>query len=191
MAPTLGAGSVPGLGELAALDVDQALDALGGSVHGLDRAEAARRLEVFGPNAVRSHRVRPFAILLRQFSNPIQLLLLGAAGVSLVVGERVDAAIVTVIVLLSVMLGFVTEFRSERAIEALHDRVRHRATVRRVGAELPEKSGALFFSSALRTPGGDFVTNPKGTTRLEADHVIIAVGTDADLGRLAALNSPR
>lgn len=52
-----------------------------------------------------------------------------------------------------------------------------------------ENSGALVL--ALRTPGGAFVTNPKGTTVIEPEHVIIAVGTDADLRRLAALNSPR
>ena len=54
------------------------------------------------------------AVLIRQFANPIQMLLLGAAGVSLVVGQRTDAMIVTLIVLLSVMLGFVNELRSER-----------------------------------------------------------------------------
>jgi voltage-gated potassium channel len=56
-------------------------------------------------------------------------------------------------------------------------------------ADLLEKSGALVL--ALRAPGGAFVTNPKGSTQIEADHVIIAVGTDTDLRRLAELNSPR
>ncbi len=55
--------------------------------------------------------------------------------------------------------------------------------------DLLEQSGALVL--ALRTPGGVFVTNPKGSTRIEAEHVIIAVGTDADLLRLDTLNSPR
>lgn len=79
---------------------------------------------------MRSHHVQPFLILAYQFSNPIQMLLLAAAGVSLVVGERADAVIITVIVALSVVLGYVNESRSERAIEALHDRVRYRCTVR-------------------------------------------------------------
>ena len=54
--------------------------------------------------------------------------------------------------------------------------------------DLLENCGALVL--ALRTPGGVFVTNPKGSTEIEPEHVIIAVGTDADLGRLAALNTP-
>ncbi len=55
-------------------------------------------------------------------------------------------------------------------------------------ADLGEKSGALVL--ALRAPGGVFITNPKGSTQIEPDHVIIAVGTDDDLRRLADLNSP-
>lgn len=120
------------IGTIAALDVNAALAGLETARDGLSPDEAAHRLVVFGPNAVRSHRVRPLVILAHQFSNPIQLLLLAAAGVSMAVGERADAVIVTVIVMLSVVLGFVNELRSEQAVQALHDRVRHRCTVRRV-----------------------------------------------------------
>lgn len=55
-------------------------------------------------------------------------------------------------------------------------------------ANLREQSGALVL--ALRPPGGVFVTNPQGSTVIEPDHVIIAVGTDADLRRLERLNTP-
>lgn len=51
---------------------------------------SVERPHLFGPNAVRSHQVRPFVILAHQFANPIQVLLLAAAGVSVAVGERVN-----------------------------------------------------------------------------------------------------
>ena len=54
-------------------------------------------------------------------------------------------------------------------------------------ADLREKSGALVL--ALRSPGDVFITNPKGSTVFEPDH-IIAVGTEDDLRRLTELNVP-
>lgn len=149
--------TIPGIGTVAALDVDAAYDALGTSPDGLADGVAVRRRETFGPNAVRSHRVQPLAVLLRQFANPIQLLLLGAAGISLAVGDRVDATIVTIIVLLSVVLGFVNEIRSERAVEALHDRVRHRTTVRRDGADVEIDVTELVPGDVVRLELGQLV----------------------------------
>ncbi len=60
-------------------------------------------------------------------------MLVAAAAVSLVVGERTDALIILGIVALSVGLGFVNEYRSERAVEELHTRIRRRALVLRDG----------------------------------------------------------
>lgn len=55
-------------------------------------------------------------------------------------------------------------------------------------ANLREESGALVL--ALRDPAGSFTTNPTGDTRLQIDHVIIAVGTDDDFERLAKFATP-
>lgn len=52
-------------------------------------------------------------------------------------------------------------------------------------ANLREESGALVL--ALRSPDGEFSTNPRGETRIEPHHIIIAVGTDEDLRRLEEL----
>ena len=144
----------PSIGVLAAADVDSALATMDTSRDGLDTDEAARRLGTFGPNTVRSHQVQPFVVLAHQFANPIQMLLLAAAGVSLAVGERANAAIVTVIVSLSVALGFVNELRSERAVEALHDRVRHRCTAHRQGADVEIDVTDLVPGDLVRLEAG-------------------------------------
>ncbi len=168
--------ALPDLGDLAALDVGSALVALGSTGDGLTAAETALRIRTFGPNAVRSHRVRPIAVLIRQFANPIQMLLLGAAGVSLVVGQRTDAMIVTLIVLLSVLLGFVNELRSERAIEALHDRIRHRATVRRDGTDIEVDVTDLVPGDVVRLELGQLVPADLRlieVTGLECDEAVL------------------
>src|SRR5260370_31754488 len=115
---------------LAATDVLARLDS---SRAGLTAAEAARRLRVLGPNAVRSHRARAFPVLGRQLRSPLLILLAVTAGASFFVGERSDAVIIGVILLASVGLGFFNEYRAEKAAEALHSSIRHRCVVLRSG----------------------------------------------------------
>jgi len=100
---------------------------------GLTAQEAASRLGVFGPNAIRSHGARPLAIVGRQLRNPLLILLAAATLVSLIVGERTNAIIILAIVALSVGLGFLNEYRSERVVEALHASIRHLTLVVRDG----------------------------------------------------------
>ena len=98
--------------------IDDVLAALGTTRSGLSSAEAAERLRQFGPNAVRTHRARALPVLARQFKSALLVLLLTTAGVSFFLGERTDAAIIGVILAASVGLGFVNEYRAERAAEA-------------------------------------------------------------------------
>ena len=122
------------LTEAAQLPAATALERLGSGPAGLTGEEAGGRLRAHGPNAVRGHGARPWRVLLRQVENPLLVLLVAAALTSLVVGERVDALIILAIMSLSVGLGFVNEYRSERAVERLHSRIRHRAVAVRDGA---------------------------------------------------------
>ena len=100
---------------------------------GLSSSEARARLLRDGPNAVRSHHAQPLTVLARQLRTPLMALLAGTAIVSFFVGQRTDAVIIGVILSLSVALGFVNEYRAERAAAALHSQLRHRAVVRRDG----------------------------------------------------------
>ena len=72
-------------------------------------------------------------MLLRQFRNPLLLLLLGCAAISGFTGDPTDAFIIAAIVALSVFLSFFNEYRAESAVEALHAEIHHRALVRRDG----------------------------------------------------------
>ena len=74
-------------------------------------------------------------MLLGQLRNPLLLLLLGAAAVSALTGDPTDAVIIFAIVLLSVGLGFVNEYRAARAVAALHGDIHYEAVVRRDGTQ--------------------------------------------------------
>ena len=76
------------LAAAARLDASAVLTRLGSSENGLSAAEATRRLGKVGPNAVRSHGANALDVLLRQVKSPLLILLVAAAGTSLVVGEQ-------------------------------------------------------------------------------------------------------
>src|SRR5262245_38070127 len=122
------------LTDVARLPVDEALTRLRTTPAGLTPAEARRRLQEVGPNSVLSHGARPWRVLLRQVESPLLLLLVAAAGTSLVVRERVDAQISLALCVLGTGLGFVHEYGSEGAAERLDSRIRDRTVVDRGGS---------------------------------------------------------
>ena len=133
------------------------LAAMESSSDGLTGAVAERRLEEFGPNALRSHGARSWTVLIRQLRNPLLLLLLAAATVSGFTGDPTDAVVIGVIVSLSVGLGFFNEFRSEQAVEALHSQIRHTALVIRDGAPSRVDVIALVPGDVVELAIGDIV----------------------------------
>ncbi len=142
----------------AALDVGDVTGALATSAEdGLSEDEALRRLTAVGPNSIMTHHARPLAVFGRQLRNPLLILLVTAAVVSAFVGERTDALIIVFIVVLSVGLGFVNEYRSEKAVEELHDSIRHRAIVTRGGKMVSVDVTSLVPGDVVRLDVGDVV----------------------------------
>ena len=84
-------------------------------------------------------------------------LLLAAALTSAFVGERTDALIIFLITGLSVGLGFLNEYRSEQAVEALHSQLRHTALALRDGRQLPVDVTELVPGDVVRLAVGDVV----------------------------------
>ncbi|MFN8163580.1 MAG: cation-transporting P-type ATPase [Solirubrobacterales bacterium] len=103
---------------------------------GLSEGEARDRLEQFGPNTIEGRRAPPYAaIALRQFTDPLVLLLAAATAVSLAIGEGVEAAAIGAIVVLNAVLGFSQELGAERAILALRCSLVLHASAIRAGSE--------------------------------------------------------
>ncbi|MEJ2002820.1 MAG: HAD-IC family P-type ATPase [Maritimibacter sp.] len=105
-------------------------------ISGLSSAEAAERLERFGPNALGAARqTSPITIFLRQFTGLLVLILIAAAGVALILGEHIDAITIGLVVVLNGILGFVQEWRAETALDALRGMLAQSARVLRDGEE--------------------------------------------------------
>ncbi len=112
-------------------DVYQALQS---SPQGLSNAAAHQRLDEHGPNELQAtQRVSPWSILAAQLQNVLIIILLIATVFSAFVGHGIEAIAIAVIVLFAVILGFVQEYRAERAIEALGKMAAPQATVLRDG----------------------------------------------------------
>jgi len=109
---------------------------------GLSSAEAGSRLEKYGANALKGKPKKSMlALLLAQLKDMLIYVLLGAAVITLVVGEYVDAIIILLVVMLNAIIGVVQEHKAEKAIEALQQMTSPNALVKRDGevVEIPSK----------------------------------------------------
>lgn len=135
---------------------DEAFAQLGSQPGGLSNAEAASRSEQYGPNELQAaHRISPWEILLEQFKNVLILILLGATVISLFLGHGIESIVIAVIVLFAVVLGFVQEYRAERAIDALRKMAAPTATVLRDGAEVKIAARDLVPGDVIILHTGD------------------------------------
>ncbi|HEY6707679.1 MAG TPA: HAD-IC family P-type ATPase, partial [Actinomycetota bacterium] len=126
---------------------------------GLTDAEAARRLAADGVNELPApRRERLLSRLLRQLAEPMSLLLLAAAAVSgLVLGERLDAVAITVIVALNAVIGLVQEGRAAHALEALRRLETPLARAERAGLVRTIPARELVVGDLVHLAAGDRV----------------------------------
>ena len=131
-------GAVESKFAAAALAVVPLPDASAGAVpdeppNGLTSAEAGRRLERFGPNAVSDTTLHPWRMALTKFWAPIPWMLEAAILLQVALGEYVDAAIIAGLLLFNAVLGFLQEGKAQATLAALKSRLALTAVVRRDG----------------------------------------------------------
>lgn len=134
---------------------------------GLSEEQAQARLRRHGPNQLipQSHWAG-FANLAHLLSNPLILTLLAASAIALTLGDHIGGTIIIAMVLLSVMLNFVMEFRARRAMESIRAQVATTATARRDGRSLEIPTIELVPGDIIELNAGDLV--PADARLLEA-----------------------
>lgn len=124
--------------------------------NGLSFHDVKKLQAQFGPNTVtEDHGQHRIAAFLARFKNPLVIILLIAASLSIFFGDKTSFFIITAIVLLSVVLDFVNTFKSERAAEELKEKVRVKVRVMREGKE--------HFVPAIDLVPGDIVLLKAGS----------------------------
>ncbi|MBZ0168431.1 MAG: HAD-IC family P-type ATPase, partial [Kofleriaceae bacterium] len=123
---------------------------------GLTGAEAAQRLAEQGPNELQAtHSISPWTILFEQFKNVLIVILLVATALSAFLGHGIEAIAIAVIVLFACLLGFVQEYRAERATEALRQMAAPTATALRDREEVEIPARALVPGDVVLLRAGD------------------------------------
>jgi len=126
------------------------------AARGITTAEAQARLAQHGPNELtREEKASPWHLFLNQFKNILIVILIVATVLSAFVGEYVDAVIILVIIVFCAVLGFVQEYRAERALEALKSMLTPMITVLRGAQELDIASRELVPGDILVLEAGD------------------------------------
>ena len=149
------------------LDVDAVLTRLQTSARGLEPPEAEARLREVGPNTLTEGRGRPpLGLLASQFADAMILVLAAAAAISALVGDVTDALVIVAIVILNGGLGFVQEYRAERAMAALRVLAAPTADVVRGGRVRRVPADALVPGDVVRLSAGAVV--PADIRLLEA-----------------------
>ncbi len=139
------------------METTQVLEDLGTDLHkGLGEDEAKKRLEKYGRNELRREdRISPVTLFFNQFKNILILILLIAIVLSVFVGEVVDGAIIGIIVIFCAVLGFIQEYRAERALEALKKMLSPTIRVLRDGREEEIATKELVPGDILLLEAGD------------------------------------
>jgi len=125
---------------------------------GLSGAQAKARLAKFGPNLFREHAEKPLLVqYLLRFKNPLVIILLVASAVSAFTGEVTNFIIISCIVLMSVTLDFVQEYRASAAAEKLKLSVSLRTTVIRDGQPVEVALSKVVPGDVALLAAGDLI----------------------------------
>jgi Mg2+-importing ATPase len=126
-------------------------------VQGLTSSQAAALLDEHGPNETGNAKRSPFAMLWPLLGNPLAIVLLVASALSALVGDRVDAAIIASLVLLSVAINWVQTWRSQAAADALRRQVAVTASLLRDGQWVERPPREIVPGDVIRLAAGDLV----------------------------------
>ena len=125
---------------------------------GLSAAEATDRLRQYGPNEfAEKKKIRPALIFFSKFKNPLLLLLLAAAVVSISLGSVFEGGIIIVIVLGSAAIDFFNTYKSAKAAEALQEKVNITAAIMRNGEIKERKIQDIVPGDIFALAAGDIV----------------------------------
>jgi magnesium-transporting ATPase (P-type) len=160
-----------------ALPPEEVLDALGTSTSGLDREDAAQRLERFGPNRLPpATRKSALQRVLAQFQNILIHILLVAAVVTALLGEWIDSGVILAVVILNAAIGFVQESRAEQALESIRNLLSLEAAVVRSGRRRVVPAEELVPGDVVVLRQGDKVpadVRVLGTRELRVDEAML------------------
>jgi Ca2+-transporting ATPase len=164
-------------------DVEAVLKSLGTSTGGITEQMAAARINMHGLNEIIEERkISRIEMLISQFKSFLIIILIAAAGVSVLLGETADSIIILLIVILSGVLGFLQDYRAQKAIEALK---RMAAPTARV-----VRNGSTSLIQASRIVPGDIILLQTGDGIPADSRLIESINLQVDEASLTGESIP-
>jgi len=125
---------------------------------GLTGAEAKGRLDTDGPNQLEAKKKKTIlGVLLSQLTDFMTLILIAAAVISGIVGDVTDTIVILAIVVINTIVGFIQEWRAEKAMEALAEMAASHAKARRDNQTLDIPSSDLVAGDVILLEAGDII----------------------------------
>jgi magnesium-transporting ATPase (P-type) len=177
-----------------AISVDEVVKRLATNAgKGLDTAEAANRLQKYGPNRLPEGKKRgPFMRFLSQFNNVLVYVLLGAGFTKLMLNLWIDAAIIFGVVILNGLLGFIQEGKAEKALESIRNMLSAEARTlrgreaRMIPAEQLVPGDIVLLESGDKIPADLRLVDAKNLRTEEAALTGESVPADKSTGAVSA-----
>jgi P-type Mg2+ transporter len=140
------------------ISLAQSFKALSSGPTGLTSQEAARRLAQTGPNQIDVTATQTIPdLVLRQLREPLSLLLMGAASLSAMTGDAASFGLILTMVLISVVLDVVQEYRANQAANLLRGEVGMQEQVLRDGVEITIAADGIVSGDIVRLSAGDVI----------------------------------
>jgi Mg2+-importing ATPase len=154
------------------LSREELLSALDTGQKGLERTESTRRRARFGRNTLSLQVTSsPLTLLFRQFTNPLILILLFAAVISVMVGEWTDAGVISLIVVGSALVTFFQENAATKAVDKLRKRLVHKVTALRDGAPVRVNAESIVPGDVIVLSAGSLI--PADGVLIESDDLFV------------------
>ena len=140
------------------IDYEECLRSLGTETGGLSNEEVLKRLHEFGLNSLTVEKGdNAIVMFLRQFKSPLVYILILAAVVSFWGGHAEDTVVISVILLINAIIGFVQEWRAEKTIESVKRLIEEKSIVVREGEEVAIPSSEIVPGDLLLLRSGERV----------------------------------
>jgi Ca2+-transporting ATPase len=138
------------------LEINEVLESTGTTFNGLSSAQASLKLAEFGANELQEKKKKsPFVLFLNQFKDFMILVLIAASIIAGISGDITDAIIILIIVILNAIVGFVQEYRAEKAMDALKKIAALQAQVLRDGKPVSMPSSEIVPGDIVLLEAGN------------------------------------
>ena len=166
------------------------------SKNGLDENEVQKRQKKYGPNELIEEKAKsPIFLFLEQFIDVLIALLIIAAIAAYAIGDVIDAGVIALAILLNVIMGFIQEYRSQKAVESLKTLITKTALVKRSSEIKTIDSKELTIGDIVILEEG--IKIPADLILIESNNLIVdessltgeSEGVNKDIGDEAYMDS--